>query len=177
MPRLPVDEIDVLVVDELGKNISGTGMDTNVIGRMYQFGTPEPDAPNCGIIAVHVRSPLLQRPMTPLPCLTCWTSLFLSSFLFFWPFWFWFSSSSLFFSCTTTITIFSSSICLTPHLVTALGQGITEASHGNATGMGLADVVSEGFYQQLDFSSTATNIITSNNLVRSPLSLCCRPFL
>ena len=65
MPRLPVDEIDVLVVDELGKNISGTGMDTNVIGRMYQFGTPEPDAPNCGIIAVHVRSPALAPPGCP----------------------------------------------------------------------------------------------------------------
>ncbi len=32
-PRLPFDDIDVLVVDEMGKNISGTGMDTNVIGR------------------------------------------------------------------------------------------------------------------------------------------------
>ena len=50
--------------------------------------------------------------------------------------------------------------------------------------MGLADVVSEGFYEQLDFSSTATNIITSNNLVRPPPSLsllpdlsCCANFL
>jgi hypothetical protein len=33
MPRLPFDEIDVLIVDEIGKNISGTGMDTNVTGR------------------------------------------------------------------------------------------------------------------------------------------------
>jgi hypothetical protein len=31
-PRLPVDELNVLVVDTIGKNFSGTGMDTNVIG-------------------------------------------------------------------------------------------------------------------------------------------------
>ncbi|HSB70423.1 MAG TPA: hypothetical protein VLT62_13935 [Candidatus Methylomirabilis sp.] len=33
MARLPFDQIDLLVVDELGKNISGAGMDPNVIGR------------------------------------------------------------------------------------------------------------------------------------------------
>ncbi len=32
-PKLPFDELDVLVVDEIGKDISGTGMDTNVTGR------------------------------------------------------------------------------------------------------------------------------------------------
>jgi hypothetical protein len=33
MPRLPFDEIDLLIVDRIGKNISGAGMDPNVIGR------------------------------------------------------------------------------------------------------------------------------------------------
>src|SRR5215472_4051047 len=33
MPRLPFDEIDLLIVDRMGKNISGTGMDPNIIGR------------------------------------------------------------------------------------------------------------------------------------------------
>jgi hypothetical protein len=33
MPRLPFDEMDLLIVDQMGKEISGTGMDTNVIGR------------------------------------------------------------------------------------------------------------------------------------------------
>jgi len=33
MARLPFDKLDVLIVDELGKNISGAGMDPNVIGR------------------------------------------------------------------------------------------------------------------------------------------------
>jgi hypothetical protein len=35
MPRLPFAKVDLLIVDELGKNISGSGMDTNVIGRKY----------------------------------------------------------------------------------------------------------------------------------------------
>jgi lactate racemase-like protein len=33
MPRLPFEEVDLLIVDRMGKNISGTGMDPNVIGR------------------------------------------------------------------------------------------------------------------------------------------------
>jgi hypothetical protein len=33
MPRLPFDEVDLLIVDEMGKNLSGTGLDTNVIRR------------------------------------------------------------------------------------------------------------------------------------------------
>jgi len=36
MPLLPFDEIDLLIVDQLGKNISGAGMDPNVIGRGVQ---------------------------------------------------------------------------------------------------------------------------------------------
>ncbi len=33
LPRLPFDRAELLIVDEIGKEISGTGMDTNVIGR------------------------------------------------------------------------------------------------------------------------------------------------
>lgn len=33
MPSLPLDEIDLLIVDQIGKEISGSGMDTNIIGR------------------------------------------------------------------------------------------------------------------------------------------------
>jgi hypothetical protein len=43
MGRLPLDEIDVLVCDRLGKNISGAGLDTNITGRSvygYTPGTP-----------------------------------------------------------------------------------------------------------------------------------------
>ena len=35
MPRLPFTEVDLLIIDEIGKNISGSGMDTNVVGRKY----------------------------------------------------------------------------------------------------------------------------------------------
>jgi hypothetical protein len=35
MPRLPFREVDILVIDEIGKNISGTGMDTNIVGRKF----------------------------------------------------------------------------------------------------------------------------------------------
>jgi hypothetical protein len=50
MARLPFDELDVLVVDEIGKNISGTGMDTNVIGRLRINGEAEPDSPRIAVI-------------------------------------------------------------------------------------------------------------------------------
>ncbi|HEX6515724.1 MAG TPA: DUF2088 domain-containing protein [Nocardioidaceae bacterium] len=43
--RLPFDRLDVLVVDEIGKNFSGTGMDTNVIGRRMVRGMPEIERP------------------------------------------------------------------------------------------------------------------------------------
>jgi hypothetical protein len=33
MPRLPFDDIDLLIVDRIGKNISGAGMDPNITGR------------------------------------------------------------------------------------------------------------------------------------------------
>jgi len=35
LPKLPFKVADLLIIDEIGKNISGTGMDTNVIGRKY----------------------------------------------------------------------------------------------------------------------------------------------
>jgi antitoxin (DNA-binding transcriptional repressor) of toxin-antitoxin stability system len=35
LPRLPFPDVDLLIIDRIGKNISGTGMDTNVVGRKY----------------------------------------------------------------------------------------------------------------------------------------------
>lgn len=52
MASLPFDQFDVLVVDEMGKNISGTGMDTNIIGRMMIQGVPEFERPRIKTIAV-----------------------------------------------------------------------------------------------------------------------------
>jgi len=44
MPKLPFEELDVLVVDQLGKDVSGQGMDTNVTGRRhFTINEPEPE--------------------------------------------------------------------------------------------------------------------------------------
>ncbi len=46
MGKLPASEIDILIVDEIGKNISGAGMDTKVINRSVQAQyNPFPDTP------------------------------------------------------------------------------------------------------------------------------------
>lgn len=50
MARLPVENIDLLVVDELGKEISGAGMDTNVIGRYRVLNTTDPETPDIQLI-------------------------------------------------------------------------------------------------------------------------------
>jgi len=43
MPTLPVDEIDLLIVDEMGKEISGEGIDPNVVGRdVCAYGAKRP---------------------------------------------------------------------------------------------------------------------------------------
>ncbi len=43
--RIPFEFLHLLIVDELGKEISGTGMDPNVIGRMYLSPNEEPKSP------------------------------------------------------------------------------------------------------------------------------------
>jgi len=50
-PRLPVDEINVLVVDSIGKTYSGTGMDTNVIGYRGIKGFEDLEKPRINAIA------------------------------------------------------------------------------------------------------------------------------
>ncbi len=52
MPSLPVHDIDVLIIDEMGKNISGAGMDTNIIGRWMVEDQPEPESPRIRRIAI-----------------------------------------------------------------------------------------------------------------------------
>ena len=90
--RLPFAQLDVLVIDEMGKNISGCGMDTNVIGRMRIPGESEPDEPRISVIAV---------------------------------------------------------------------LDLTEASHGNAAGIGLADFAPARLVRKVDFAATYINGITS----------------
>jgi len=45
MPSLPAGNLDLLIIDEISKTFSGTGMDTNVVGRSRTEGMPEPDYP------------------------------------------------------------------------------------------------------------------------------------
>jgi hypothetical protein len=52
LPRLPFNNMDILIVNEMGKEISGTGIDTNIIGRVMFVGGPEPDWPKITRIVV-----------------------------------------------------------------------------------------------------------------------------
>jgi hypothetical protein len=52
MGRLPFDQIDVLIVGELGKNYSGAGMDPNVIGRLMVETQSDFDRPVITRLAV-----------------------------------------------------------------------------------------------------------------------------
>jgi len=94
MPQLYFDEIDVLVIDEMGKNISGAGFDPNITGRnrravKWDFG---------------------------------------------------------------------------PEVKKIVVLGLTHETHGNATGMGGADIITMRLFNEIDIPSTYANIITSMNL-------------
>ncbi|MCX6641931.1 MAG: DUF362 domain-containing protein [Candidatus Bathyarchaeota archaeon] len=52
LARLPFKEIDLLIVEEIGKNISGVGMDTNVTGRFWMPGESDPASPKINKIVV-----------------------------------------------------------------------------------------------------------------------------
>jgi hypothetical protein len=53
MPRLPWDKLDVLVIDKMGKNISGAGMDPNIIGRIRDADKQKATAARITNITVH----------------------------------------------------------------------------------------------------------------------------
>jgi hypothetical protein len=52
MAGIPFDTLDVAVIDQMGKNISGSGLDTHVIGRMMIRGSEEFERPHIANIAV-----------------------------------------------------------------------------------------------------------------------------
>lgn len=52
MPTLPLPQFDLLIVEEIGKIFSGTGMDPNIIGRWRIDGVPEPEFPHMKRIVV-----------------------------------------------------------------------------------------------------------------------------
>ncbi|MBW1766134.1 MAG: DUF2088 domain-containing protein [Deltaproteobacteria bacterium] len=53
MPRIPLDRIDLLIVDQMGKEVSGAGMDPNVVGRHYVPFAKFPPKPK--ILRIFVR--------------------------------------------------------------------------------------------------------------------------
>ena len=102
LPRLPLHEIDVLVVDEIGKNISGTGMDPNVIGRIGITG-----------LADHEK----------------------------------------------------------PRIRRIVGLDLTDASHGNALGVGLADIVTKRLAGKVIPEVTKANVLASGFLERGKMPI------
>lgn len=95
LPRLPFRECDLLIVDQIGKNMSGTGMDTNVVGRKYNdHAATDKDYARCKRIFV---------------------------------------------------------------------RGLTEETHGNATGIGLSEFTNQRTIDAVDRNMTAINCITGNH--------------
>jgi hypothetical protein len=94
MGRLCFDEIDVLIVEHIGKNISGAGMDPNITGRNNRFIDWE-------------AKPMVKK-------------------------------------------------------IAVLG--LTPETHGNACGIGLADVTTMRLYKEIDIAKTYANIIASTYL-------------
>jgi hypothetical protein len=45
MPHLPFPDVDLLLIDEIGKNVSGSGLDTNVVGRKSSLHRAAGDEP------------------------------------------------------------------------------------------------------------------------------------
>jgi hypothetical protein len=56
VPVIPFEKVDVIVCEEMGKDISGTGMDSNVIGRSISLGVSRPYAERIGIFDLTEKS-------------------------------------------------------------------------------------------------------------------------
>jgi Lactate racemase N-terminal domain len=52
LARLPLEELDILIVEEIGKDVSGPGMDTNVIGRVGALDLDRFETPRIGCIVI-----------------------------------------------------------------------------------------------------------------------------
>ncbi len=50
MPRLPLENLDVLLVDAMGKNISGTGVDSNIVQRFTSPHMPARNVAKCLVV-------------------------------------------------------------------------------------------------------------------------------
>lgn len=55
LPRLPFKRADLVIIDYIGKNISGSGMDTNVVGRKTSFHRPDNANELCQVTRIYIR--------------------------------------------------------------------------------------------------------------------------
>lgn len=56
-PRIFFDELDVLILDEIGKDISGTGFDTNIVGRFHTpYASGGPSITRVGVLDITDKS-------------------------------------------------------------------------------------------------------------------------
>lgn len=61
MSRIYLDDIDVLIVNEIGKNISGTGVDTNIVGRFHtNAASGGPNTIKLGFLDISEKSVAMQ---------------------------------------------------------------------------------------------------------------------
>jgi hypothetical protein len=51
-PKLPFEELDILIIDQIGKEFSGAGMDTKVVGRIMNVYEKECESPRISRIVV-----------------------------------------------------------------------------------------------------------------------------
>jgi hypothetical protein len=137
MPRLPFDDIDLLIVDHLGKNISGSGMDPNIIGRSlhgYSALLGPPGArPSPGAEASEL--PMRQGMTTEV------------------------SNVSAPEDGRTPLQGSGG-----PFIRRIVVRDLTPASHGNATGVGLADFTTTRLVRQMDARVTYLNSLTALSL-------------
>jgi hypothetical protein len=65
LPKLPFDRADVLLIDEIGKDVSGAGLDTNVVGRKYvEHASRDDEFPKIKFIVVRGLTPETHRNAT-----------------------------------------------------------------------------------------------------------------
>ena len=56
VPVIPFEKVDVIICEEMGKDMSGTGMDSNVIGRSITMGISKPFAERIGVLRLTDKS-------------------------------------------------------------------------------------------------------------------------
>ena len=66
VPCIPFSKIDVLVLDEIGKDISGAGMDPNVTGRSQSMGISQPSW-NGSLFWISPINPIITDPVLVVP--------------------------------------------------------------------------------------------------------------